>query len=219
MTTRVVLFVNGEIKDYPAAARWLQPDDLLICADGGTRHCLALGRQPHLIVGDLDSLEPALVEQLAAQGVAIERHPAAKSKTDLELALDAANRRGAGEILLLGALGGRLDQMLANLMLLARRDWPARLLIAEGEELAQVLRDDEELTLWAPLGSTVSTLALSDMVTGITYTGLQYPLNDFTLRQGSTRGVSNVVVAAPATIRIKEGILLVIQQIAMEETG
>ncbi|MCB0189540.1 MAG: hypothetical protein KDE31_34950, partial [Caldilineaceae bacterium] len=83
--------------------------------------------------------------------------------------------------------------------------------IAEGDDLAQVPGGEDELTLSAPLGSTVSVLALSDRVTGITYTGLQYPLNDFTLQQGSTRGVSNVVVATPATIQITAGILLIIQ--------
>jgi thiamine pyrophosphokinase len=216
---RTVIFVNGHITDYTQAAHWLRADDFLIGADGGTRHCLALGRQPHAIVGDLDSLEPALLVQFETAGVIVDRHPRAKDKTDLELAVEFAIHRGATEVLLLGALGGRLDQMLANLLLLGRaqgrgpsgRGWRAPILAAEGNQLAQVLRGEAQMTLQAPVGNTVSVMALSEQVCGITYSGLEYPLDNFTLLFGSTRGLSNVVVEQPATIRITSGVLLVVQ--------
>jgi thiamine pyrophosphokinase len=208
---RSVIFVNGEVTDYAPLRAWLRADDYLVCADGGLRHCLAVGRTPHAVVGDLDSAEPELIKQLATQGMVIERHPPAKDKTDLELAVEFALRKGADELLLLGALGGRLDQTVANLLLLAGSNWPVPIAIAEGEQLAQVLRSGERLVLTAPIGSTVSVLALSAEVTGITYTGLEYPLENFTLVLGSTRGVSNVIVHAPATIQIDDGLLLVVQ--------
>jgi thiamine pyrophosphokinase len=214
---RAVIFVNGLIRDLAATRRHLRPDDYLIGADGGTNHCLALGRQPHAVIGDLDSLSPALVEQLVAAGVQFERYPAAKDKTDLELAIEHAAQAGADSILLLGALGGRLDQTLANLLLLARTGWTVPISIIEGEEEAQILRPGKTLVLDAPVGSTVSVLALTETVGGITYTGLHYPLVGFTLPLGSTRGVSNVVAQVPATIRIETGILLVVQQLGRPE--
>lgn len=207
---RAVVFVNGEVRDYTALARWLRPGDHLIGADGGTRHILALNLLPDVVVGDLDSLEPETVTALIAQGVDVERYPVAKDQTDLELAIERGLRTGASEILLLGALGGRLDQTLANLLILAQRNWPVPLLLAEGNQLAQVLRGGATLTLQAAPGSTVSAIPLSAVVTGITYTGLEYPLQDATLAIGSTRGVSNVVATSPATITIKEGVLLVV---------
>ena len=207
---RAVIFVNGEVQDYTALARWLRPRDHLIGADGGTRHMLALGLMPDAVVGDLDSLEPETVAKLIAQGVDVERYPIAKDQTDLELAIERGLRAGASEILLLGALGGRLDQTLANLLILAQRNWPVPLRLAEGSQLAQVLRSGETLMLHAAPGSTVSAIPLSAIVTGITYTGLEYPLQDATLSIGSTRGVSNVVASSPATITIDEGVLLVV---------
>ena len=207
---RAVVFVNGEVRDYTALAAWLRPGDYLIGADGGTRHALALGLRPDAVVGDLDSLEPETVADLAAQGVQIERYPVAKDQTDLELAIEAGLKVGASEILLLGALGGRLDQTLANLLILAQRNWPVPLRLAEGDQLAQVLRSGECLTLHTAPGSTVSAIPLSTVVTGITYTGLEYPLVDATLAIGSTRGVSNVVATSPATVTIREGVLLVV---------
>lgn len=208
---RATIFVNGTIHNYRQAARWLRADDYLIGADGGTRHCLELGRRPHAIIGDLDSLAPELVEQMAAQGVLFERHRPDKDKTDLELALEFAIRQGATEILLLGVLGDRLDQTVGNLLLLARNGWPVPIYIAEESQLAEVLEGEGTLELAAPAGSTVSVIALSDQVTGITYTGLVYPLDNFTLPLGSTRGMSNVVATEPATIRIASGRLLVVQ--------
>jgi thiamine pyrophosphokinase len=208
---RAVIFVNGIVTDYTTLARWLCVDDFLIGANGGTLHCLALGRQPHVVVGDLDSLDPVLVAQLSAQGVQIERHSPIKDQTDLELALECAHRQAADEVLLLGALGGRLDQMLANVLILARQDWPFPILIGEGDQVAQVIHRGETLSVQAPIGSTLSVIPLSESVTGITYEGLEYSLIDATLPFGSTRGISNVVKSAPATIQIADGVLLVIQ--------
>jgi len=211
---RAVIFVNGTITDYATLGGWLRADDFLIGADGGTAHCLALGRQPDVIVGDLDSLDPVEVVRLAATGVQIERHLPAKNETDLELALECAYRQGADEVLLLGVLGGRLDQTLGNLLILAQRDWPFTLLIGEGDQLAQVMRSGELLQVRAPIGGTISAIPLSASVTGITYTGLEYPLIDATLQLGSTRGMSNVVSTWPATIQISQGLLLVVQTVA-----
>lgn len=207
---RAVVFVNGEVRDYATLARWLRPGDHLIGADGGTRHILALTLMPDAVVGDLDSLEPETVAVLIDQGVDVERYPATKDQTDLELAIERGIRAGADEILLLGALGGRLDQTLANLLILAQRNWPVPLRLAEGNQLAQVLRSGGRLTLHAAPGSTVSVIPLSAVVTGITYSGLEYPLHDATLAIGSTRGVSNAVASSPATISIADGVLLIV---------
>lgn len=211
---RAVIFVNGYVADPAQLQRWLTADDYLIGADGGTVHCLALGLTPHAIVGDLDSLAPELVTRLSRVGVLIERHSPAKDQTDLELAVELAIAKGAQEVILLGSLGGRLDQMVANILLLAQRAWSIPILLAEDNQLAQVIQRGETLRLQAAPGDTVSVIPLSASVTGITYTGLQYPLVNATLALGSTRGVSNLVATAPATIHIEEGLLLVIQILA-----
>ncbi len=212
---RAILFVNGTVTDYPALARLIQPDDQLIAVDGGTHHCLAVGQTPHAIIGDLDSVDSALLAELSAQGVHIERHPPAKNQTDLELALDYTLQLAAHQpisaILLVGMLGGRLDQMLGNILMLAQREWPLPLILVDGSTRAQVIRPTAPITLQAAIGDMVSALPLSDAVTGITYTGMRYPLENHTLQLGSTRGISNEVVALPATVRIGTGKLLVVE--------
>ena len=209
---RAVVFVNGNIADYGALSRWLRSDDYRIAADGGARHLQALGLLPDVIVGDLDSIDASQLKKLREQGVMVEKHPAAKDATDLELALTRAMRDGASEILLFGAVGGRLDQTLANLLILAQQNRKVPLAIVEGDQLARVLRGRQSVTLTGPTGGYVSAVALSEEVTGVTYQGLEYPLENATLRLGSTRGVSNTLASSPAQISIESGILLVTQQ-------
>lgn len=213
---RAIIFINGTVDDYRALDRLLQPDDHLIAADGGVYHCLALNRMPHALVGDLDSVHATTVETLAAQQVHIERYAAEKNETDLELALEYAltlhEAQTLEAIVLVGAMGGRLDQLLGNILILAQREWPVPLLIESGNARAQLVRPGPTITLDANVGATVSALPLSDEVTGITYTGMRYPLKDHTLTLGSTRGLSNEVAEAPATVRISTGKLLIVEQ-------
>lgn len=211
---RAVVFVNGVIHDYDALRPWLRPDDHLIAADGGTRHALALDVHPHVIVGDLDSLDPSILAKLQAQGTEVERHPIGKDATDLELAIERAVNDGAREVVVVGALGGRLDQTLANVLILAQRVWPARISLVEGSQVATLLRGGETLRLGGAPGTTVSLLPLTPEVTGITYQGLLYPLTNATLQLGSTRGISNQVATQPATVYIASGLALVVQVLA-----
>lgn len=211
---RGVVFINGTIDDYRAVTRWLRAEDYVVAADGGAHHALALGRRLNAIVGDLDSLAPEVAERLAETGVELIRYPVTKNQTDLELAIEFALQQGVEEVLLIGAVGGRLDQTLANLLILAQREWPVQLTLVEQNQLAQLLRPGQTLLLQARPGDIVSALPLSDTVTGITYTGMCYPLTNATLHLGSTRGISNEVATVPATVTIATGRLLIIQTLA-----
>ncbi len=209
---RAVIFANGFITDYALLAPHLDTHDYVIAADGGAAHCAALGVTPHLIIGDLDSIAPQLLERFSAQGASVERFPPAKDQTDLELALERAVSLGADEVLLIALTGGRLDQTLANLLILTQRPWPGRVRVLDGCQSAELLTGPGAITLNGAPGSLVSAIPLSPVVEGVTYRGLEYPLSNARLLLGSTRGVSNVIAQTPAEIEIAAGLLLILEE-------
>lgn len=206
---RVVIVANGEIEDERQARIVVRSANKLICADGGTRHVLAWGIRPDIIVGDMDSLDESTLAGLLQAGVEVERHPSQKNETDLQLALARALREGATEIIILGALGGRLDQTLSNILLLTWEklaDLPVRILA--GREEVVLVRDT--VTLHGRPGDVVSLLPLTPTVEGITTDGLEYPMKDEPLFLGLSRGVSNVMLGQAGHITVRAGLLLVI---------
>lgn len=202
---RAVIFANGSLEQAPA----LLPDDLIIAADGGGLHCLRLGIVPHTVIGDLDSLSPADVETLRSQGAGIIQYPTHKDYTDLELAVQFAEERGASEAVLFGALGQRWDQTLANLLLPVRLTG-LRLSLQDGQQEMFVIRPGQAASIHAPHGSTVSLIPLAGDAHGVSTRGLEYPLRDESLLFGATRGVSNVLLEDPAQVSLSLGLLMCI---------
>ncbi len=210
--SRIVIFANGQLNQPDRLRRRLRPTDRIFCADGGTVNALALRLHPAAIIGDLDSLPPEIVAQMAAEGVTIHRFPARKDQTDLELALQLAAVEQPDEILLVTALGGRLDQMLANILLLTRPDYaPARLSLADESQWGTAVSSGQTLTITGQPGDTLSLIPLSPTVTHVHLSGVEWPLVGATLSFGSTYTISNALVSPEAHLSIGEGLLLVVQ--------
>jgi len=193
----------------------LDSSGLLIAVDRGAVWLSANGRVPDRLVGDLDSVPAALLRELEDAGVPIDRHPTAKDASDTELAVDAAVEAGADRVVIIGALGGaRLDHEVANLLLLASRRWLGRgvdLRIVRGDTTARAMAGGESRQLSGVVGDLVTLLPLGGDVIGIDTVGLAYPLIGGTLEMGRSRGVSNRIVEAPASVSIAAGTMLVIE--------
>jgi thiamine pyrophosphokinase len=206
-----VIFANGEFHPPQLGRPWLPPDAVLIAADGGGRHCRALGLEPDILIGDFDSLPGAEVEALERAGAEIVRHPPEKDATDLELALDLALARGHTELIVVGAIGDRWDQSLANFLMLATKTPPrGSLVYLDGIQEARLVRAGEALAIEAAEGDLVSLIPLSEDAAGVTTHGLAYPLKDGRLVFGASRGVSNVIQAAKAEVSVAAGALVCI---------
>jgi thiamine pyrophosphokinase len=206
---RAVIVANGELSpETRQAARSLaRPGDRLIAADGGALHCRALGLRPEVVIGDFDSLAPADLAALEAEGVRLVRHPARKDQTDLELAVRWAVEAGCDDILVLAALGGRWDQTLANLLLPALPGLETvRLRLVDGRQQVYLIRGTERVE--GHPGDIVSLVPIGGDARGVTTEELDYPLARGTLPFGSTLGISNVLVADAATVTVEEGMVL-----------
>jgi len=182
----------------------------VIAADGGLDRALELGLSVDLVVGDLDSVSPTTLARAEASGTRVIRHPTAKDATDLELALDEAAATGARRLLVVLSVEGRLDHLLAATLLLASERYAALELDAlVGGATVHVIRGARRLETTP--GELVTLIAVGGPADGISTEGLLYPLAGATLEPGSSRGVSNVVVAPSLRIMVGEGVLLAIR--------
>jgi thiamine pyrophosphokinase len=215
---RAIIIAGGQAKGDEGWRQWVREGDWLIGADGGAARALAWGLVPHLVIGDMDSLPGEARAALEARGSQFVVHPRAKDATDLELALTYATQQGAREIVVLGALGGRLDHTLANVLLLAlpQLDGVVVRVVSDGGE-ALLVRGGGEATLEGGPGDLVSLLPLGGDAHGVTASGLAWPLEGDTLRFGFSRGVSNEMTAPMARIAVQDGYLLVVHSAAPEE--
>jgi len=204
-----VVLANGELPDVDRARAILRDDDYIICADGGTRHASSLDLKPALVIGDMDSTDRAYLQKLQANDIPIELYPRDKDETDLELAITRAVELEPKEILIVAALGGRLDQTIANIALLA----DSQLLtfdirLDDGVEEIFFCRD--QVQVHGRSGDIVSLIPWQGAVAGIQTKNLRWALDNETLNPEKTRGISNEMTGDIANIKISSGILLIV---------
>lgn len=208
---RILILANGELPDLEKAGVLIRNTDYIICADGGMRHALALHVQPDLIIGDLDSAEPEALQKFKNEGVAVEPYPQDKNETDLELAIHRAIEQEPEQIIVVGALGGRLDQTLANIGLLT----DARLStfdvrLDDGVEEIFLCRDQAEVR--GGSGDIVSLIPWQGPVSDVQTTNLKWTLRKEMLYPDKTRGISNEMIGERASISLGSGLLLIVHR-------
>ncbi len=210
---------NGDLNDGAMVQRALAQaftigDPLILAADGGARVARHFGLKLDAVLGDLDSLGADEAARLAAQdNTVIHRYPEEKAETDLEIALKWAAAQGVTWMRVLGAVGGRLDQTLSNVYLLALPELEGvDLALVAGAQETRLLRPGEHCIAGVP-GDTISLIPLNGSVQGVRTEHLYYPLHDETLAFGPARGISNVLQAEVGRIWLRAGLLLLVHTV------
>jgi thiamine pyrophosphokinase len=193
---RAVIVCHGEPPSMATLRRELDGADLVVCTDGAAAWLEEQGLATDFVVGDMDSLGDSGV---SAQMVHAGPHEA-QENTDSEKALLFALSRGADEVTLLGALGGRLDHTLGNVALCAAYEGQAHLRLVDELGTLEVVRGRRELDVKP--GARVSLMALSEGVCVVTQ-GLRWRLAG-PLPQG-TRGLSNIAVSDRVVLEVTGG--------------
>lgn len=206
-----VVFAGGPVEGRhpPERALGSITADLVVAADSGLDLALARGWSVDLVVGDMDSVSETALAELEAGSGAVRRHPADKDATDLELALDEVLDAGMDRVVVLGSPAGRMDHLLGAAATLSSPRYAALEVDAwlGGAALYPVHR---HRTVVGRQGSTVSILPMHGPALGVTTSGLRWPLHGETLDAGTTRGISNEMVAAQAAVSVEHGCAVVV---------
>lgn len=221
MLGKVLLITGGKVnmdfaEEYTASKEY----DTVVCADSGLNTAYRLGMPVHYFMGDFDSVSPEILEAYREGKVAGSEHcewvryPKEKDYVDTQLVLEWILEKGAEEITLLGATGGRLDHFLANvniLMLALKQKVPAYIVDSRNRIRlidSTLTIDREEL-----YGKYLSLLPLTSTVTGVTLHGLKYVIEDYTLEVGIARAISNEMdeTSEKAEIQLRSGVLIVVE--------
>lgn len=206
-----VVLCNGEVSDHERELRWVRGAALLVAADGGARHARAMGLVPGLVVGDLDSIGGEGLGQLPP-GVEVLAYPRDKDETDTQLAIRHVIDKGFRKVVFLGALGGRFDHSLANVLLLKEAaSLGVEGLIIAGPQEVRLLdaQMDGRLELHGRPGDLLSLIPIST-AHGVTTRGLKYPLRSESLLVGSPRGISNEFLTDTVAVTCESGLLVVV---------
>ena len=202
---QALIVLGGDAPGRALLESCMRDADLVIAADSGLAAFDAAGLEPDLLVGDMDSVPADVLEKYAGR-IPEHRLNCIKDDTDGVDALDMAIARGAEKIKLLGALGGRLDHALANVMLLVRahRKGAKAEILSESVRISRV---DGYASLSGAKGDTVSLLPLG-RAEGVTLKGFFYPLDQAALESDYPLGISNVVTDDQAEIKADSGDLI-----------
>ena len=204
---RACILTGGTLGDISRVSARLPQMDYVICADDGLAHAKDLGLTPDRVVGDFDSVDPALLSLYRDRGVLFDQYPVRKDQTDTQIAVDALLAMGAGEIWIIAGAGTRLDHSYANLMLLfgMAEKGAAAYLINQYNLITPIL---DELEIQGGPGQVISFLPFGGEAVVEAAAGLSYPLDGLRLSLTDPIGVSNVMTDEKAHVRLKKGRVL-----------
>jgi thiamine pyrophosphokinase len=206
----VVIFAGGTLRPGKAFYAAVGSADMFIAADSGAETALKYGCTPRIVVGDFDSLDASVLEELGKRGSQVRRVAVEKDETDTELAVQVAQEEGATRITLAGAFGGaRFDHTMANILLLAGFEG-VPITIVDGPSMCWLVRGPGSSAIDGQVGDLVSLLPLTGDASGVRTKSLYYALKGETLSFGKPRGVSNVLIEEHAEVAVEGGMLLVI---------
>lgn len=212
------LIISGGSLDMEFALSYIEKYsfDVLIAADRGMDFFYQQAMMPDYVVGDFDSADPDILQYFQSleegQRPVILRFQPEKDETDTELAMRIAMERGCDTIHLLGSTGSRVDHMLGNLHLLgAAMKQGVECRMVDANNRIRMVCQGLTIKREEQYGKYVSLFPFTPRVEGLTLTGFQYPLEDYTLECYHSLGVSNEIIAKEAVITFREGVLLVVE--------
>ncbi len=203
---RCVIFSGADIHDYDFVASFLSDGDFIICADSGLRHAKRLGLTADLLIGDLDSADKARLDGYSR----LIKLPCEKDDTDTFAAAKIASENDYDSVIIFGAIGSRVDHSLGNIATLEylHECGISAKLVDQNNEICII--SNETVKIKKHDGCFISLIPLDKTLSGVSITGVKYPLNNAEINRASTLTISNEILDEFAEITVGNGTALYI---------
>lgn len=182
-------------------------DDLVIAADGGYDHLKKYGIRCDILIGDLDSIKKA------PENIKTKKFPVKKDETDTYLAYREGARLGYKTFYVYGGTGGREDHTFANycLLLYIKEQGGNGFLISASSRISLIKNESVELV--GKEGKHLSFFPFCNRANGVTVKGAEYECENISLYPNFPLTVSNIFGSRPVYAEVKDGALLVMEEI------
>lgn len=185
-------------------------DRFIVVADGGAKILQKYNLNADLLIGDLDSIDDESLKFIKEKNIEVTKFPVKKNLTDTDLCVEYLLENLFHDIVILGALGSRLDHELANINILKK-------LYRYG--ITAKIEDDNNEVFYAEKGhyyfvkndkKYISVVSASENTIYSTV-GLEYEVNNLKLDfENPSLGVSNEILDKNGEIEIKSGSAFII---------
>ncbi len=201
---KTVILANGNYPTHPVPLASLHDAELIVCCDGAAEKLVAHGLEPGIIIGDLDSVSPALKKRYEKILVT----DADQETNDLTKAVNWCISQGIEEVVILGATGIREDHTLGNISLLAGYCEKIDAVMLTNTGTFRVY--DRSVTIASHPGQQVSIFSI-DPALIVSSSGLRYPLNSLRLNSW-WRGTLNEAEDESFRLEFTEGQIIVFME-------
>lgn len=214
MSKRIVIVSGGKIsEEFVLPILQKEENRNIIGVDRGMEFLYRHQIMPSYIVGDFDSVSEEIGNYYRKQtDVPIREYNPVKDASDTEIAIRLAVTLGCKELLILGATGGRLDHLWANvqsLMIPLRAGIDARIL--DEQNRIRLIKGEITLKRSEAYGPYFSVFPLGEKIYGFGITGAKYPLKDHTLTPYDSLCVSNQFEEDEVTICVPDGVVVLME--------
>ncbi|NLY09913.1 MAG: thiamine diphosphokinase [Tissierellia bacterium] len=187
----------------------LEDSDLIICADRGIEYLIQMGVQPDFLMGDFDSFTGELPSDFEGNTKVL-TYPRDKNDTDMQLAVDFALEKGCTELILMGAVGTRMDHTQGNISIVVQNELKGVSTIIKGKQnIIQAVKGPKNIIIETDK-PYVSAIPVSIEGINISTEGFKFEVENLFISHGDTRGISNTLLKANGVLKVNSGTALVI---------
>lgn len=207
MKNKIAIIASGPIYNKKLHKELLEDFDIYICADGGADNAKNFGIVPKYIIGDLDSITKSSLSYFKNHEKVEIIRDTNQDKTDLELAIDFAQKLNPKEIIIFGAIGSRLDHTLANIYCLDKIKSEIEAKIIDDKTTIELIKDKTRIV--GKKDDIISIIPISS-ISNLKYSGFKWNVKNLNTQPGWF-GISNKIEKEPASISFSDGKLLLIR--------